>query len=321
MALCIVCGSAAKVEAVRGQYQLCRCPACGLQFSNPMAGATANYADAYDRHGGPAEVAGEGLPYLGWTAEASPDLSEFPSFLTAAQQFALQLAQKRFAQRPSLPALDIGFGAGWFLGAARSAGFVSYGLEAAEAPVGLLQKKGFQVCRSPNGELPGDWPTPTLITAFEVVEHLEDPIGFLTGLCRSYPEAEIMLSVPDERRWFLLGGREAHDYPPNHLTRWSAMALNLALRKAGFQHARVWRVRPTAQELSMASLRRFLLFPKRKPSTGNGINVLPSTTLAQELGKRRRRKKMLSPAALLLPMIGRTACSMVAWASNRDLLQ
>ncbi len=314
---CIVCGSPGeRTEAYRG-YSLCRCSACGLQYSDPMRAGLGNYAEAYDQQSGPDEIVGEGLPFLAWTREASQGLAEFASFLTAAQQFALQLAKKRFQQGQNPAAVDIGFGAGWFLGALRASGFHPYGLEVADAPVELLREKGFVVAKSADGQFPLQWPTPALITAFEVLEHLEDPVEFLSRMCRQYPAADLMLSVPDEHRWFLLGGREAHDYPPNHMTRWSAMALNLGLRHAGYQHVHVWRVRPTAQELAMAKLRRFLPNFGGHPLGSGPGNVAPGTSLAEELRKRRQRRFLLSPVAVALRVAGKTACSMIAHASNR----
>jgi hypothetical protein len=315
MPRCLVCDiPAGSIVERHGAYRIRCCPQCGLQFSDPMTGATGNYAEAYDRDRGPEEVMGEGLPYLEWTEAASPELMEFGSFLTAAQQFALQLARKRFPHPQQLPALDIGFGAGWFLGALRAAGFSPYGLEVAEAPVSVLSKKGFATCKQSEGQLPPGWPHPLLITGFEILEHLEDPLGFLSGWRRQYPGAELILSVPDERRWFLLGGREAHDYPPNHLTRWSPQALKLALRRAGFFHVKVWQVCPTAQELSMARIRRFL--PSGTSGRAAHRPATPTTTLSQELRKRSLRRKLFWPIAAALPLFGKTACSMVAWGSN-----
>jgi hypothetical protein len=295
-----------------GAYSIRRCPRCGLQFSDPMQGATGHYLSAYQELPAPAEVAGEGLPFLGWTEQGGAGLPEYEYFLTAAQQAALRLATQIFPRPADVAALDIGFGAGWFLAALCARGFAGFGLEVAERPVTTLASKGFTVCRSQDGRLPPDWPAPALITAFEVLEHLEDPVGFLRGLGRDHPQAQVMFSVPDERRWFLLGGREAHDYPPNHLTRWSPAALGTALRKAGFRHAAVLELRPSAQELSMASLRRFLRLPQP-----NGTSATrPCTELAAEILKRRRRARWLRPVAAGLPIFGRTACSMLAWAGH-----
>jgi hypothetical protein len=320
MASCPVCQAATETVIERhGGYRILACQCCDLQFSDPMDGTTANYRDAYDRQNAPVEVSGEGLPFLGWTEDASDGLPEFSAFLSAAQQVALKVAQKRFPFRQQLPALDLGFGAGWFLGALRDAGFHAYGAEVADKPVEVLTTKNFAVCKTFDGGIPPEWPPPVLVTGFEILEHMEDPAAFLSALCQSYPHADVMLSVPDERRWFLLGGREAHDYPPNHLTRWSAKALKLALLQAGFHDAHVWQIKPSAQELSMARLSRFVPFPQPHKDRNQGsCYATPTTTLSQELQKRRRRKRMLFPVAAALAAMGKTACSMLALATNRE---
>ena len=280
-----------------------------------MMAEAGNYADAYDRKQGSPEILGQGLPFLDWTEQASCELIEFGAFLTAAQQYALQLARERFPAPHQAAALEIGFGAGWFLGALRDAGFTPYGLEVAHTPVGVLTRKGFSVYCSPNGDIAEGWPDPVLVVAFEVLEHVPDPVGFLTDLCERYGHADLILSVPDERRWFLLGGREEHDYPPNHLTRWSEEALGIALDRAGFRYIEVFHPLPTAQELSMAAVRRFLPMAPTRPRSHK---ARPQTSLQQELRKRRWRKRLLGPVAMLLPLFRRTACSMLGYASNRS---
>lgn len=303
------------VIETHGSFVILRCASCGLQFADPMKANTDNYALAYDRGGqAPAEVAGEGLPYLGWTEQASPNLDEFGVFLTAAQQFALRKARNRVPK--GSPGVDIGFGAGWFLGAMKSIGLRPYGLEVAQSPIRILGQKGYTVGNHRIESLPDNWPKPALITAFEVVEHLEDPIGFLRKINSSHPKADLFLSVPDERRWFLLGGREAHDYRPNHMTRWSPVAMKLALDKAGYRYSRVWRIHATAQEISMASVRRFLRLSKNKVVNQQEHS---HTTLRQELKKRAIRRWLAMPAAGVLPVCGFTACSMVAIASSRPI--
>ena len=136
---------------------------------------------------------------------------------------------------PESGSVDIGFGAGWFLGALRAADSVPRTRSGGCSGRTAARKRvcGGQIRA---GEFPSQWPTPGLITAFEVVEHLETPWNSFPGCAgNGHPAADLMLSVPDEHRWFLLGGREAtrlaaqpHDSPG------SAMALNLGLRHAWY---------------------------------------------------------------------------------------
>lgn len=316
-ATCPACEScrASSIEH-HGPYEILRCAACGLQFSNPMSTATAHYASAYDRCEAPPEVAGEGLPFLRWTEEGSQFLPEYESFLTSAQQSAMAYIRREFP--PGSIGLELGFGAGWFLGALRAAGLQPFGIEVADPPVAAVAAKGFTVTRSDDGTLPSGWPQPDVIFAFEVVEHLPDPLSFLNDLQRKFPSALVIVSVPDERRWFLLGGREAHDYPPNHLTRWSRPALQKLFSRAGYAEVEVLDVRPTAQELSMASLGRFVPGRNRgEHAAARAAVETPSTTLPQELRKRRLRRWLAHPAALALGLGGWTACSMLVIARSR----
>jgi SAM-dependent methyltransferase len=70
------------------------------------------------------------------------------------------------------------------------------------------------------------------VTLFEVVEHLEDPVGYLaTTSALLGPGGLIVLSVPNRDRWPM---REFTDYPPHHMTRWSPRAVIALLHRVGF---------------------------------------------------------------------------------------
>ena len=50
-----------------------------------------------------------------------------------------------------------------------------------------------------------------------------------------------MLTVPWAGRVSLkFNPRESWDYPPHHLTRWSAQTVELALRKVGYDRVQTW---------------------------------------------------------------------------------
>jgi SAM-dependent methyltransferase len=72
-----------------------------------------------------------------------------------------------------------------------------------------------------------------VITAFEVFEHMENPSALCTALKRILaPGGILCISVPNRER--LLPSRDAWDYPPHHLTRWSRRSIAGFLTRNGF---------------------------------------------------------------------------------------
>lgn len=71
------------------------------------------------------------------------------------------------------------------------------------------------------------------ILFFEVLEHLEDPGGFLRSLKGILnPGGRIVFSMPNRQRF--LPQTHWADYPPHHLTRWNKESVRPALEKNGF---------------------------------------------------------------------------------------
>jgi SAM-dependent methyltransferase len=80
------------------------------------------------------------------------------------------------------------------------------------------------------------------VTAFEVLEHQADPLGFLRAargllapggaLCGSVPNRDRVLAERDRRR-------SDADFPPHHFLWFSAGALEAALARAGFSRVEV----------------------------------------------------------------------------------
>jgi hypothetical protein len=118
--------------------------------------------------------------------------------------------------------------------ALKNKGFIPLGMDIAQFPIDMLRKQGYQVAVGSIEDYPADWPTPSVITAFEVLEHLPNPMAFLVSIHERFPGSILMLSVPSPKRWIPFGARGPGDYPPNHLTRWTAQALQIALRRAGY---------------------------------------------------------------------------------------
>jgi len=76
-----------------------------------------------------------------------------------------------------------------------------------------------------------------VITMFEVLEHLDDPIGHVEVLKSLLaPGGVLVVSVPNrERKSFNEDKFGIADYPPNHMTRWNATALRNFITRQGFE--------------------------------------------------------------------------------------
>ena len=76
-----------------------------------------------------------------------------------------------------------------------------------------------------------------VITMFEVLEHLDDPVGHMKVLKRLLaPDGLLVVSVPNrERKSFDEDKFGIADYPPNHMTRWNGTALKNFITGQGFE--------------------------------------------------------------------------------------
>jgi len=74
------------------------------------------------------------------------------------------------------------------------------------------------------------------ITAFHLIEHVEDPLFFLKKKRSLLDDNKSLLfvSFPNMERYSLHFGRELWDYPPNHLQRISNKGLQILVDRAGF---------------------------------------------------------------------------------------
>jgi 2-polyprenyl-3-methyl-5-hydroxy-6-metoxy-1,4-benzoquinol methylase len=133
--------------------------------------------------------------------------------------------------------LDIGCSCGYFLEVAAAQGFDVRGVEFSKSAIAAarpdLQARIF------NGSLedlpPGD--RFDVITAFDLVEHVPDPLAFLqTCRERLMPGGVVALSTPDTGHFlrFLMGSRWPMLQPMQHLHLFSGRALTQCLKAAGF---------------------------------------------------------------------------------------
>jgi SAM-dependent methyltransferase len=140
--------------------------------------------------------------------------------------------------------LDFGCADGYFLEEARARGWAIDGLEiATEMAATAAQRLGIPIAGTLSSLARNHFDA---ITLWEVVEHLGDPVGTLSML-RSYlrPGGLLALSTPNADHW--QAWREPGTWtayrPPSHLVLFGATAIQLALKRAGYEHIAV---HPTA---------------------------------------------------------------------------
>jgi SAM-dependent methyltransferase len=138
---------------------------------------------------------------------------------------------------PGSRTLDVGCGQGTFVSLATRRGHEAHGIDFSEESVDAGRRvHGLPTLRAASLDellVEGAADSFDAATAFEVVEHVEDPVGFVArvgALVR--PGGLVLLSVPNRDRWPL---HEFGDAPPNHLTRWSRAALAHLLGRAGLE--------------------------------------------------------------------------------------
>lgn len=72
------------------------------------------------------------------------------------------------------------------------------------------------------------------VTAFQVLEHVADPLAFLQGMIACARSSGIVaVSVPAENGFMGIAVNQALNMPPHHVTRWTDEALSRILRDAG----------------------------------------------------------------------------------------
>lgn len=125
--------------------------------------------------------------------------------------------------------LDVGCGIGVFPKLVEQLGLEVCALDPATEAIRYATEK-FHLENTVAGtidDIPPDWQHFSFVTAFEVLEHLEQPRELVKKIYELLsPGGYFIMSVPNrDRLGVKLGRRDEWDYPPNHLTRWSKESL------------------------------------------------------------------------------------------------
>jgi ADP-heptose:LPS heptosyltransferase/2-polyprenyl-3-methyl-5-hydroxy-6-metoxy-1,4-benzoquinol methylase len=231
---------------VINQSRMFECPSCGLQFPYPIKAA--DYDKVYDE-----KTEYIGLLDLKSTAyqsfkEVSNEKTEVKKWLRVPRFTILQAILDKL---PKGKLFDVGCSTGFFLLIAKKFGFDVYGMEASSEAVEVARRNfKLKVAQALTfDELPEDFKGPyKVVSAFEVLEHVEEPMKFLQGIYELLVDDEgyLLLSCPPfydfenlakgyrKFKWWFW------DFPPHHLTRWKPWTLFYALKRAGFSQVYIF---------------------------------------------------------------------------------
>jgi 2-polyprenyl-3-methyl-5-hydroxy-6-metoxy-1,4-benzoquinol methylase len=199
-----------------------RCQACSFIFQHPapVPEDFHAYADTEYEAGG---------LYREYVRAKPMKLEHFRRRLTAIQ-----------THLPKGRLLDVGSSCGYFLEVAAEAGYDVQGLEfsknaiAAAAP--HIQPR---ISRARVDEIAGEREgSYDVITAFDIIEHLERPLVFLAQARRLLGrDGRLVLSTPDASHWlrYVMGARWPMLQPMQHVSLFSGQALRMALTNTGFR--------------------------------------------------------------------------------------
>ena len=134
--------------------------------------------------------------------------------------------------------LDVGCGTGELLGELHKRGCEVWGVDADKRDIETARKYfGLRnLYAMPLGDFfrKPELPLFDIVTFFEVLEHLDDPLEFIRNVKKILkPGGRIVLSVPSRDR--MLVNLYEWDFPPYHLSRWNESAIRKLFERINFK--------------------------------------------------------------------------------------
>jgi SAM-dependent methyltransferase len=209
-------------------------------------------------------------------------------------------------QRPS-SILDVGCGTGSFLQQASSVTDQLYGVDFNPTALELARARlpHARLFQSAVEEFTLPPQQYSMVTAFEVLEHLADPLGILIKMAKACSASgQVVVSVPCAERWPQFFDPIA-DRPPHHLTLWTKVALQALLERAGLVDIQISRKPLSASDLGLTF--KWRLQAKKVPTPGlSDRKGIVYRSAAATLGAVSRALRVLPKAgSFTLAAIGR----------------
>lgn len=199
------------------------CSSCGLQKQHPLP-SDAELFEYYE------------TSYRSGMYEDFADAGNLKN-MTARQR----LRELRRKTNVSGKWLDVGTSTGNFVKALLDDGVDAEGIELSETAVSVAREHGLPVRAGTIDMLPGEASFDT-VSAFDVIEHVIDPIGFLESVwSRLNPGGHLVMTLPNLRSLsrFLMRSRWYFYIPEEHLHYFSPVTIAMMLRRRGFEEISV----------------------------------------------------------------------------------
>ena len=133
--------------------------------------------------------------------------------------------------------VEIGCGPGNFLLKCKEQGLEVYGTEYNGDAANSARKKGITILS--NEELEGMAESFDAVFSFHVLEHVDDPMGFLRSMEKVVrPGGLICVSVPNQKGPIKFIEPCVMNMPPHHLTRWSSRTFKVVCDLIGLEFIR-----------------------------------------------------------------------------------
>jgi 2-polyprenyl-3-methyl-5-hydroxy-6-metoxy-1,4-benzoquinol methylase len=140
--------------------------------------------------------------------------------------------------------LDVGCATGFFLEAASADGFDVRGVEFSTVAISLVRPdiQDRVVCGDVNALLARQTEKFDVVTAFDIIEHVQDPIRFLQDIREIlHPGGVLAISSPDTGHFlrYLMGSKWPMLQPMQHTVLFSRRGIAALLERCGFAEVRV----------------------------------------------------------------------------------
>jgi 2-polyprenyl-3-methyl-5-hydroxy-6-metoxy-1,4-benzoquinol methylase len=140
--------------------------------------------------------------------------------------------------------LDVGCATGFFLEAASEEGFDVRGVEFSTVAISLVRPdiRERVVCGDVNALLAQETEKFDVVTAFDIIEHVQNPVGFLQDIREILrPGGVLTLSSPDTDHFlrYLMGSKWPMLQPMQHTVLFSRRSIAALLERCGFGEVQV----------------------------------------------------------------------------------